>query len=261
MSTIWNRHFSQPTSGQTLPLAVAMLVPTASPAQLQLKVAEILTKLPVVTSIWLGETTGPIADFSVARNSALAQISEPWVFWLDSDETLAPLENLNQLKQTLTDPKTIGVYLQRVDLFHGQVLRFGETGQLKLLRIHRVKTGIFINQVHEVFWPQAPTNNLKSLPIKLYHHSHNSISEFLTKISRYALIRAKERLAQKNHPSSWQLIWELLWWPIGKFGYNYVWKQGYLDGYRGLVYAVMMSVHSSLVRIFALELLLKAKLN
>lgn len=256
MMTTWTQQFSQSISDQTLPLALAMLLANNSKITHEAQLARLKTELPFVTSIWFGETPGKIIDFSAARNSVLNQISEPWVFWLDSDEVLAsPDLAFNHLKKFLIDQTILGLTLSREDWLHQKPLKFGETNAAQFLRIHRTQAGRFTNQVHEVFSPKK-IGKVAASSLKIYHHSHNSLAEFFSKICHYAQIRAEERSSQIPTPTKNQLFWELCCWPAGKFWYIFFWQQGWRDGFRGLIYAVMMSLHSALVRIFGLEILL-----
>jgi|GEM_PF-3646859 len=255
MPTIWTQKFSQPSTDQTLPLALAMLLSSNSETARQNQLARLKSELPFVTSIWFGETSEKITNFAAARNLVLNQISEPWLFWLDSDEILAdPDKSFIVLKNLLQKTDLSGLTLSREDWLHQKPLKYGETNAIKLLRIHRPQAGNFVNQVHEKFslTEKAPPH---SSPIKIFHHSHNSVGEFFNKISNYAQIRAKERFFQPNPPTKNRLFWELVCWPIGKFFYIFLWQQGWRDGFRGLIYATMMTLHSAFVRIFGLELL------
>jgi hypothetical protein len=84
-------------------------------------------------------------------------------------------------------------------------LKYGETNAIKLLRIHRTQAGNFVSQVHEKFSLNEMTSPHWS-PIKIFHHSHNSVGEFFNKISNYAQIRAQERFSQSNPPLKNQLL-------------------------------------------------------
>jgi hypothetical protein len=83
------------------------------------QLARLKSELPFVTSIWFGETSEKITNFAAARNLVLSQISEPWIFWLDSDEILAnPNESFTELKNLLHKTDVSGLTLSREDWFH-----------------------------------------------------------------------------------------------------------------------------------------------
>jgi hypothetical protein len=128
------------------------------------------------------------------------------------------------------------------------VLRFGETGNVWLLRLMRKEAGKFIRPVHEIAKVTGSTAKAK---IYLKHHAHLDLKEFLEDISQYAKIEAEY---QDDHRlPDWLLMAKTIVFPVGKFMQNYFLKLGLLDGWRGLTYAVMMSLHSLFVRVFSYE--------
>ncbi|HCC84721.1 MAG TPA: hypothetical protein DEP87_03495 [Candidatus Pacebacteria bacterium] len=240
-----------------LPIAVAILTPANPTPEITQALEQALMSASFAESFWLGQATTKITDFAAARNSLLAQVSEPWVMWLDGDEWLAQPDQAAQilgfaLNHASSDEKLLGFTLNRRDWFHRQPLRYGEPAQVNLVRLHRTQAGEFYQAVHEVFQPKLP-GFFMPLSLQLEHRSHQSLNHFFAKICDYAQLRARELSQAKTQRAKWQIILELLIWPPAKFGWNYFWLQGWRDGWRGFSYALMMSLHSALVRIFLWE--------
>jgi hypothetical protein len=78
----------------------------------------------------------------------------------------------------------------------------------------------------------------------ILHFPHPTISEFLEEINFYTSIRATELYENGIKTSLFQIIV----YPKAKFFVNYFLKLGILDGLEGLVFAILMSFHSFLVR-------------
>lgn len=189
--------------------------------------------------------TSPIIDFAIARNRLLKEATQPWVLFLDSDEVLQPFD-LTTFQVLLAQPNVAGATVRRVDMFRGQPLHHGEVGNVHLLRLARKPTIHFERPVHEVAVVEGTV--VKS-ELVLWHYAHPSISDFLRKVGEYARMEAHHRSLP-----SWPQLWLELWlWPWGKFVVNYLLKSGYKDGWRGLTYALMMTVHSLSVRAFLVE--------
>lgn len=191
-----------------------------------------------------------IANFSKIRNEALESVKTPWVFFLDSDETLgenkAELENNEQkIEKVIIDDLYDGVTIVRQDVFHNKALRYGEASDTKIIRLFKTDKGKFTRNVHEV----AKINgSIGSSEIKVSHFSHENIAEFFMSVSKYA------KLASKNERSSLlENIIKMMLFPVAKFVKNYILKLGFLDGYRGFIYAFLMSLHSFFVRVFYFE--------
>jgi len=192
----------------------------------------------------------PITNFSKVRNWALKQVQTDWVLFIDSDEQLET-GGLSQIIQILTQTRSSALAVWRRDIFLNQPLKFGEAGHQSLPRVFKKTQVKYWGAVHER--PKVVGQTLQT-NILLFHNSHASISEFISKISRYAQLVAKERSSQGLE--SLPIIWlKLLTFPWFKLFVNLIVKQGFRDGWRGIVYALVMSLHSLLVRIFELEII------
>lgn len=187
---------------------------------------------------------GKINNFADVRNNAMDKAKNRWVMFLDSDEVLSKGAK-NKIEQVLADKNTDGATITRTDVFLGKELKFGEAGSKKMLRIFKKDLAHFNRAVHEV---AKVGGTVVETEIEIKHYAHNTISEFITDISWYAETMAQQRLLNKP-----ELLLKLVFYPPGKFVFNYFFKLGFLDGWRGLVYAVIMSIHSFSVRAFIYE--------
>jgi hypothetical protein len=189
--------------------------------------------------------TDQLRDFAATRNALQEHATHDWVFWLDSDETITS-KSIPHLQKILSG-NAAGARVQRKDVFHGKVLRWGEVQHVQLLRIYKKDSGHFIRPVHEVV---EVTGEIEDTQIQLLHYAHDSITSFLSKVIRYAKIEATFR--HQHHKRA--TVAELLTVPLGKFLANLILRGAWLDGWQGLSYAVVMSIHSLAVRAYLLEL-------
>jgi len=189
---------------------------------------------------------GPkITDFGEARNQALTQALGNWVLFLDSDEVITP-ESVAEIQAIVQNDGLAGVYVQRRDIFYGQELKWGETGQAWFLRLAQKNKLQFERPVHEV----AGVDGVRiQSSIRLLHYPHPTINEFWNSIAQYSQLEAQYRVDQGQKFS----LLQLLFYPVGKFCLNFLIRLGILDGWRGLVYALMMTLHSLMVRVFVYE--------
>lgn len=190
-----------------------------------------------------------ITDFSKVRNKAAKEANNEWIFFLDSDEEIIqPI--IPKLAAILASPTAAGAVVFRSDVFHGKKLSFGEAGHQQLLRIGKKNNIHFSGKVHEV---ASVNGELLYSRIELQHHAHPSISEFIMDVSGYAQVVA----ATKTTTFGNNLL-EMLIFPLAKCMYSLFIQGGIADGWRGVVYAACMSLHSLLVRIYRYELLANA---
>ncbi len=184
-------------------------------------------------------------DFSAIRNWAAKQAQFDWLFFLDSDEIIEK-SSLAIIKDIIQNNQNQLIQVRRIDIFAEQELKHGETGKHYLIRMGKKTQMHWQRKVHEIVKENYPM--LKS-KIVLRHFAHLNINEFITDISRYAQIETTSRYPQNIK----KVKLEMLSFPIAKFILNYFLKLGCLDGFAGLVYAVIMSLHSLLVRVYLYE--------
>jgi hypothetical protein len=186
----------------------------------------------------------PLSDFAQIRNQAIAQATQPWVFLVDSDEVVTS-ESVTEIKRVL-ESNADGVRVKRSDAFYGQTLNWGEVKNVRVTRLGKKNKLRFVRPIHEV---GVVEGQVVEAEIELKHYSHRSIAEFLQSVTSHAQREARFRQANGQNFS----LFQLLIYPVAKIGYNLLFKLGILDGWRGVVYAVMMSLHSLLVRVFMYE--------
>lgn len=179
-----------------------------------------------------------ITDYATARNIELAKVKTPWVLFVDSDEKITP--DLKNEVLSAIESNTYDAYrVARLDTFLGRQLRYGEPGHTKLIRLAKRDFGQWVRPVHEVWIGQGRVGTLTH---PLLHAPHATIASFLDKINRYSTLEAEYRFNQGFKSS----LWKIVIYPVAKFKYNYLLRQGFRDGVPGMVMAIMMSFHSYL---------------
>lgn len=193
-----------------------------------------------------------ITNFSKIKNWAGKQADNNWILSLDSDEIIDP-NSAAKIKKIIKNSNYSLISVKREDYFLGKKIKFGEAGNYYMVRLGQKKIINWQRPVHEYL--EKKTAIFKS-KIIIKHLAHNSICEFFDAIKNYAWLEANYRLKKQKRVvlSTKKVYLELIFYPIGKFILNYFIKLGLLDGWRGLIYAAMMSLHSLFVRIFLYEL-------
>lgn len=181
-------------------------------------------------------------DFSAQRNFGLEKTKGDWILFIDADERISPAL-WYEIMAITNDPSNeySGFYLKRKDVIWRKQLNYGETGNIKLLRLAKRDVGKWQGKVHETWIIKGKTSTLQN---SLTHYPHQSIKKFLQEINYYTNLRAQE-LYKKKVRSYW---WSIILFPKGKFFLNFLIKKGILDGLPGLIFALLMSFHSFLVR-------------
>lgn len=188
-------------------------------------------------------------DFASQRNFALSKVyteqgrsaKNDWVFFLDADEEVSVELQVEILKAiNKADQKCSAFYFKRNDFFGGKWLKHGEIADVKILRLARKTSGCWERKVDEIWKVKGRTKTLKA-PLK--HFSHPDLLQFLENInkrsSQNALVFFNEGV--KLNMTEWLK-------PLGKFIFNFFFRLGFLDGVPGFIFAVLMSLHSFIVR-------------
>ncbi len=208
------------------------------------KTVKIIENSGVKTQIYQRSLNG---DFAAQRNFGLKKAKGDWILFIDGDEVVTD-ELKNEIKRLITlktaETNNKVYYIKRRDYWWGRELRFGEVERIRrlgLIRLVRKKSGKWEGKVHEVF---KTSNSAGRLNYFLNHYPHQKLKDFLKEINLYSSLRAKELLSFGKKIT----IFEIVFYPLGKFILNYFFKLGVLDGAAGFVYAFLMSFHSFLVR-------------
>lgn len=179
-------------------------------------------------------------DFAQQRNFGLKAAKHDWVFFVDADERVSQ-ELVEEIrKETQENPSFTGFYLKRIDFFANQWLKHGEIGRLRILRLAKKGEGEWQREVDEKWEISGKTKTLKN---PLLHYAHPSVSQFLQSINERSTLNAEVFYKKGQRLNLWEWLK-----PGGKFIQNFVFRLGFLDGVAGFVFAVLMSLHSFMVR-------------
>lgn len=187
-------------------------------------------------------------DFAAKRNFGLEQSNRDWTLFLDTDEHCPPAL-WKEIRSILDDGRVDALVLRRHDWFLGRRLLHGEVGAVRLLRCARTNAGKgrWERPVHEV-WNLSGAK-IAECATPLEHHPHPTLNDFLRKLHWYASLEPKSR----ERYSFSRILIEFLCFPALKFLHNFIWRLGFLDGWQGLIHAVLMSYYSLITRVFLYE--------
>lgn len=226
----------------------------------------------VVDFQWNGE-------FPKKKNWALAQVPwrHEWVFILDADERITP-ELAAELQRVVAAPAHDGYYVNRRFWFLDGWLRHCGYYPSWNLRFFRHRLGRFEqfsgvqdtssgdNEVHEHVQFQGSTGRLQhemehyAFPtVEIWVEKHNRYSNWEARVlassaaqSAATAITLDPALARKRRLK--HLAARIPFRPTLRFLYHYVWRAGFLDGYRGYVFCRLMGIYEFLGAAKAREL-------
>jgi glycosyltransferase involved in cell wall biosynthesis len=194
----------------------------------------------VLTTAWQG--------FGRTKNYALDQVRGDWVFSLDTDERV-PLALQDEIQAVVeADGPFAGYRVPRKNYFCGRWVRHLGWYPDYTLRLFRRGRGRFGDrEVHEEVIMAGPVGRLQT---PLDHYSYRSVSEYVTRMDRYARLAAVELAKQGRRP----LPGELFYRPFFSFFHLYLLRRGFLEGATGYTLATLMSMYKFLKYYYLREL-------
>lgn len=173
---------------------------------------------------------GKFETTAAQKNFALSKINSPWALSLDADEALTPALK-DEIRQTLATTQLDGFSFMRCTCFLGRPLkRLGRNSKLRLRLIKTKQTRFIETHGRDSAVVDGRTGTLKNY---ILHFAYNSISIYIAKLNEHTSLEAQERFARGQRFS---LLGALLEGPA-KFIHGYIFKLGFLDGIRGLIWA------------------------
>ncbi len=176
------------------------------------------------------------------KTYALSKASHPLILSIDADEVLSTklISNIRQVKQ---DPRHDAYQLNRMSYYVNRFIRHGHWFPDKKVRLFKKGVGRWggRNPHDQYLLPKGTTAPL--LDGVLYHYTFNSISEHARQANTFSEIGAREL---EEQPLLF-LLFKALFSPLWGFFYGYIGKLGFLDGWYGLVIA-MISSHETFLK-------------
>lgn len=179
-------------------------------------------------------------NWAAQRNFGLEKAKGNWILFLDADERI-PKELKNEIIQAIENPfvRTEAFYFKRNDYIWGRRLKYGETANVRFIRMARPGVGKWIRRVHEEW---KILGRKKEFKYAINHYPHPTLKEFIASVNRTSQLHAEANREEGKKAS----ILKMVVWPIAHFLRNWVLRLGFLDGTEGFVFALMMSFHSFL---------------
>jgi glycosyltransferase involved in cell wall biosynthesis len=175
-------------------------------------------------------------DFGHQRQAAIDLARGDWLLFVDADERVSAGLAAEVRAATAADD-AVAYWIPRRNYIWGGWVRGGgwwPDAQLRLFR--RGRATFPVDQaVHEV--PRID-GRVGTLTCALVHYNYESVGQFLAKQRRYARLDADRRLAAGEAPRPKRLLSA----PLREAHRRLVAERGYVDGWRGLLLALLTAL-------------------
>lgn len=177
----------------------------------------------------------PFDGFRSQKAFAVEQARHDWVLCLDADERVdATLRGNIEAAREHGFDDAAGYRFARLSEYFGAFLRHGNAYPDRVLRLFDRRRGGWRGEreIHEAVSVDGPVRTLGG---NLEHHPYRSLSEQLAKQERYAQMMAEYQYARGKRAGLRHILLNP-WW---RFVRGYILRGGFLDGWRGLLYALV----------------------
>jgi len=190
----------------------------------------------------------PWQGYRDTKNAALALAAQPWVLALDADEEVSTALHaaIGAFFAGGDQERFSGARFPRKVWFMGRWIRHGDWYPDYSLRLFRRSAGQQKARwggdafVHEKVECDGPVATLRG---DLHHYPYDNLAVQQRKITAYAELFARQRAEAGATASPLGIIARSSW----RFVRSYIFKGGFLDGFPGLV-AALLTAHYTFLR-------------
>jgi glycosyltransferase involved in cell wall biosynthesis len=172
---------------------------------------------------------GEFKGFGWTKNHAASFAKNDWILIVDSDEVVD--SKLLKSLQT-TSLKSDTVYVLNFTAYYKDIqVKYCGWNNQKIKRLYnKSRTHYNTNDVHEDIVTEGLQTQL--LQGNMQHYSYQSIEQFVNKANTYSTLFAQNSVGKKNSSPT-----KAFFNGLYSFIKTYIFKQGFRDGYVGLVIA------------------------
>lgn len=172
-------------------------------------------------------------NYSDQKNHANGLASHPWILSLDADERLSPELQAEIRALDGNDPACSAYSMPRRVYYLGRWIKHSGWYPDRKIRLFRKDRAHWEGAyVHEDLAVEGEVCKLKG---DILHFTYRNIADHLSRINAFSDLGAQKLYAQRKKCR----LHHLLLVPPGRFIKSYVLRAGFLDGFAGLVIAVL----------------------
>jgi len=180
---------------------------------------------------------------NINKNFGFSKASGDWILSLDADERIIPelqKEILSTINHELSTAS--GYWIPRKNIIFGKWIEHTGWYPDHQLRLFKRGKGRFPEEhVHEMVKVEGDVDYLKN---NIIHNSYESISQFLNKLATIYGPNEAEQLIKKGYIFDWR---DAIRFPVREFLSRFFAREGYRDGFHGLMLSLLMAFYHFIV--------------
>ncbi|MEO6967960.1 MAG: glycosyltransferase family 2 protein [Rhodanobacteraceae bacterium] len=189
--------------------------------------------------------------YRAQKDFAVCSVHNDWVLCLDADERVTPtLRASIEAARDAGFADAAGYRFARATEYFGAFLRHGNAYPDRVLRLFDRRLGGWrgTREIHE---HASVDGAVRTLAGDLEHRAYRSLDDQFARLRRYATMMAADMHARGRQVHGYNLFVNPCW----RFLRGYVLRAGFLDGWRGLLYACVEAdyVREKFARLWSLQ--------
>ena len=184
---------------------------------------------------------------NINKNFGFSKASSDWILSLDADERITP-ELQKEIEEKIGNWKleignsVDGYYIPRKNIIFGKWIEHAGWYPDHQLRLIRRGMGKFPEEhVHEMVKIEGEVGSLNE---HILHYNYDSISQFLQKLGTIYGPNEAEQLVKNGYNFDWR---DAIRFPVKEFLSRFFAREGYRDGFHGLMLSVLMAFYHFIV--------------
>ncbi|NCN50965.1 MAG: LPS biosynthesis protein [Candidatus Pacebacteria bacterium CG10_big_fil_rev_8_21_14_0_10_44_54] len=193
------------------------------------------------------------ANFHINKQQAIDEAKGDLILQLDADEVVDEslarfvVEQNNKKQASLRKSDPVAWYIRRKNDFLGKFLRKGGQYPDPVIRLfYRGTANLPQKNVHE---QMEVSGNVGMAEGHLLHYPYPTLVSYLDKFNRYTSFEASRLWKQGVRPSFDNTLAAFTLRPCQTFFRLFLRHRGYVDGWRGLLFASLSAAHHPLVAV------------
>lgn len=174
-------------------------------------------------------------NYSNQKNYAAAKASGEWMLSMDADEVITE-ELADEIKEAVKNKEYDAYLIPRKNILLGKEIKYTRWSPDKHVWLWKKMKGEWKGRVHEEVEVNGIIGELKNHKI---HYSYKTVADFLEMMNSYTDLIAEEKILKGKKFSYLRMFID----PAVCFFRRFIYKKGFLDGWRGFVLSYLMAIY------------------
>lgn len=186
---------------------------------------------------------------NINKNFGFSKASGEWILSLDADERITQ-ELKTEIESRIKNHESgiNGYWIPRKNIIFGKWIEHSGWYPDPQLRLFKKGLGKFPEEhVHEMVKVQGKVGSLHG---HILHYNYDSVSQFLQKLGAIYGPNEAEQLVKNGYSFDWR---DAIRFPVKEFLSRFFAREGYKDGFHGLMVSLLMAFYHLIVFVYIWE--------